>query len=64
MIKNHSNKAMDAGKTQRPVAHIKCVRECWAVGLGAFAVGDVVADADIIEKLTGNPNFVEITEEA
>lgn len=61
MIKDHKNKAMEPGKAG---GRIKCVRECWAVGLGKFNVGDVIEDAAVVAELAGNPNFVEFKEEA
>ena len=42
---------------------LKCVAECWAPGLGFFKVGEILSGAELVEKLNGNPNFTEITEE-
>lgn len=42
---------------------LKCVAECWAPGLGFFKVGEILSGAELVEKLNGNPNFIEITEE-
>jgi hypothetical protein len=42
---------------------LKCVTECWAPGLGFFKVGEILSGAELVEKLNGNPNFIEITEE-
>lgn len=42
---------------------LKCVAECWAPGLGFFKVGEILSGADLVLKLKGNPNFIEITEE-
>ena len=60
MISGHKNKAMDG----TPPKRLKCVRECWAPGIGAFAVGDVIENRAVVEQLDGNPNFQEINEEA
>jgi hypothetical protein len=63
MIKDAKNKAIGTGKAV-PATRIKCVRECWAVGLGKFNVGDVIENDVLVAELAGNPNFVEIKEEA
>lgn len=63
MMKDMKNKAMKAEDAGLPVC-LKCVVECWAPGLGAFNVGDIVSNAELVKKLAGNPNFKEISEEA
>lgn len=64
MMKDVKNKAMDGAKLEAVGGKLKCVRECWAPGLGVFREGEIVSGAGLVEKLKGNPNFQEITEEA
>lgn len=61
MIEAHKNKSM-SGKGV-PIK-LKCVTGCWAPGLGEFKEGEVLSGSDLVEKLNGNPNFIEIKEEA
>lgn len=42
---------------------LKCVTECWAPGLGFFKAGEILSGTELVEKLNGNPNFIEIKEE-
>lgn len=60
MINEYKNKEMTDKKGRR----LKCVRECWAPGLGEFKSGEILSGTDLVEKLKGNTNFIEITEEA
>lgn len=62
MIGEYKNKEMKSGDAQ-PI-RLKCVRECWAPGLGHFKEGEILSGADLVSKLKENPNFIEFTEEA
>lgn len=44
-------------------ARLKCVAECWAPGLGFFKVGEILSGDELVKKLKGNPNFIELKEE-
>lgn len=63
MKDGYRNKELKS-QTAAPITRLKCVAECWAPGLGAFNVGDIVTNAELVSKLAGNPNFQEISEEA
>jgi hypothetical protein len=61
-MNEYKNKDMKSVKVE--IIRLKCVRECWAPGLGEFKVGEILSGTDLVVKLKGNPNFIEITEEA
>lgn len=60
MMPEYKNKEMTPKKTKC----LKCVHECWAPGVGEFKEGEVLSGDDLVAKMKGNPNFIEITEEA
>ncbi len=62
MIPEYKNKEMKSGKGEN--MRLKCVRECWAPGLGHFKEGEILSGADLVSKLKENPNFIEFKEEA
>lgn len=55
MMNDYKTKDM----TDKP-ARLKCVAECWSPGLGFFKVGEILSGTELVEKLKGNPNFIEI----
>ncbi len=61
MMPEYKNKEMTVKKSG---ARIKCVRECWAPGLGFFKDGEILSGDDLVSKLKDNPNFIEFKEEA
>lgn len=61
MIPEYKNKEM---KSESKAVRLKCLRECWAPGLGEFKAGEILSGADLVEKLKDNPNFIEFKEEA
>lgn len=61
MMPEYKNKEIKSGgKNMR----LKCIRECWAPGLGEFKTGEILSGTDLVEKLKENPNFIELIEEA
>jgi hypothetical protein len=61
MIDGYKNKEL---KSESKGVRLKCIRECWAPGLGEFKAGEILSGTDLVEKLKGNPNFTEFIEEA
>jgi hypothetical protein len=61
MIQEYKNKEL---KSESKSVRLKCVRECWAPGLGEFKAGEILSGTDLVEKLKENPNFIEFKEEA
>lgn len=61
MMNEYKNKEM---KSESKAMRLKCIRECWAPGLGEFKVGEILSGTNLVEKLKENPNFIEFKEEA
>jgi hypothetical protein len=60
MKKDYPNKMAGAGESTKA---LKCVSECTAPGIGAWNVGDIIRDPEVIERLLGNPNFEILKED-
>jgi hypothetical protein len=61
MIEGHKNKSM-SGKSSG--VKLKCVRECWAPGVGNFKEDEEISGSELVAQLKDNPNFIVLTEEA
>lgn len=62
MMPEYKNKELKSGNVES--MRLKCIRECWAPGLGFFRDGEILSGDDMILKLKDNPNFIEFKEEA
>lgn len=79
MIKKHRSKEMtgneetvgnkETPRTDAPSRasagekRLRCLRECHMPGVGAFKGGEVITDADKINRIADNPNFEVLPEE-
>lgn len=61
MMNEYKNKEM---RSEGKAIRLKCIRECWAPGLGEFKAGEILSGSELVEKLKRNPNFIEFIEEA
>lgn len=70
MKKKYDNKMMDSAEVDNKKADappiptkLICTAECEMPGVGYWKGGDVITDQNIINKVIGNPNFVELKED-
>lgn len=62
MMPEYKNKEMKSEKIEQ--LRLKCIRDCWAPGLGEFKTGEILSGELLVSKMKNNPNFVTYNEEA